>query len=101
MVDDVTCIPPIGHTRAFFELGERLGPKYGFTLNKSKNKICISTNGIDPRPFLNVKVRRKFNKAMKRYTNGEVKLLGGLTVLGIPVGSPSFIRLELRKFEKR
>ena len=68
-------------------------------LNTSKNKIYISTNGIDPRPFLNVKVMKQLNKVIKRYTDGEVNL-GGLKVLGIPVGSPSFIRSRLRKFKK-
>jgi hypothetical protein len=99
LVDDVTWLPPIKHTLEFFELCERLGPKYGFTLNKAKNKICISTNGIDPRPFLKTKVRKQLNQAIKRYTNGEVNL-GGLTILGIPVESPTFIRSELQKFDK-
>ena len=72
---------------------------YGFTLNKSKNKICLSNNGIDPRPFLPKPVVTRLNRAIKQYTNGNVNL-GGLKVLGIPLGSSSFIQQELADFEK-
>ena len=98
-MDDFTCLPPVELTLDFFKLCEELGPKYGFTLNKSKNKICLSTNGIDPRPFLPKPVVTRLNRAIKQYNNGEVNL-GGLKVLGIPVGSPSFIRQELTDFKQ-
>ena len=87
-------MPPVELALDFFQLCEELGPKFGFTLNKSKNKICLSTNGIDPRPFLTKLVVKRLNKAITQYTNGDVNL-GGLKVLGIPVGSPAFIRKEL------
>ena len=89
-MDDTGAVLPLSDIAFAFKFIANNGPPKGLHLSTDKCELLLATNGDNPLPYLHPRLAQELQQVADTYCKGKINS-DGLTLLGIPIGSGTFM----------